>query len=110
MNKDRLRTLAEHLQTVKAESFRLDDWTCGTVACAVGHACSIPEFQAEGLSLYAYTLRKSVPSYQDERGWAAVSGFFDLSYSDATYLFSDQHYPDRVTPMDVADRIIDFIE
>lgn len=117
MNKDRLLTLARYLPTVKVETFKLSDWQCGVAACAVGHACSIPEFQAEGLTLCAVTPGSTprstlavaaVPSYRNERGWDAVKEFFDLSYDDAEYLFSRFRYPGNVTPTDVADRIMNF--
>lgn len=77
---------------------------CGTSACAVGLACLLPEFQAEGLMFYSY------PVYRTERGyfenWEAVRKFFDLDEEDTERLFMASYY-DTLHPTreQVADRI-----
>src|SRR4051812_10402841 len=60
MHKTRLKRVADLLQRrgpyrgkrpIPDEKFDMWDWTCGTTACAVGHACADPWFKAQGLSL-----------------------------------------------------------
>jgi hypothetical protein len=78
---------------------------CGTTACAVGWACAMPEFKAEGLRDAA-----GAPVYMGHGGWDAVEAFFDLSYGESVALFSLDHYTDSPEPWEVADRIEQFIE
>lgn len=106
MNKERLTILADHLRTVDPEGFDLTDWRCGTVACAVGHACTIPEFQAAGLGLSGYS---GTPEYGSLLSWAAVRVFFGLTFEQAHSLFDSGHYPDRTGPDNVADSIDAFV-
>lgn len=86
MNKERLNKLADFLDTVPEAKFDLETWRvnaqgreafdestdndhllnldCGTRGCAVGWACAMPEFQAQGLT---WGLRgPTVPNYD---GW-----------------------------------------
>ena len=107
MNKERLTLLANHLRTVPPERLDMTVWTCGTVACAVGHACTIPELQEQGLSL-SWISRS--PDYAGERGWAAVTKFFDLSWGASKLLFNSDSYVKPPTPTEVADRIDYFVE
>lgn len=132
---DRLTTLAAHLDAVPADRFYLGTWfanriptdeelhhseylpdspdfqpyDCGTVGCAIGHACWIPEFQAAGLRT---SESRGAPEYQTPGGllyqhWEAVFAFFGLNEEQGLHLFSDSHYPDggRTTPAQVAERI-----
>ena len=101
----RLELLANHLCGVKPEYFSLCAWKCGIVACAVGHACQIPEFTEEGFCL----VRFDVPSFSNELGWNAVRLFFGLSSEDASALFSSNSYHPNVTPSDVATKIYVYI-
>lgn len=107
MNQERLTTLAKHLRTVPPENLDMSNWTCGTAACAVGHACMMPEFNEQGLNLLAY---HRTPNYAGESGWGAVEAFFDLGWPAAWNLFESRHYPKPPTPTEVADRIDDFVE
>ncbi len=86
----------------------IKEGACGTTACAVGHACCVPEFQAQGLRWSANML---TPEYAGETSWAAVEEFFGLSYLNAQLLFSHTKYDTglKTTPTQVAERIEDFI-
>lgn len=110
MHKERLTTLAKHLRTVAPENFGLEAWRCGTVACAVGHACSIPEFRTAGLRLEVYDGTALMPGYGVWSSWRAVQAFFDLSRDQADHLFyEDQYDPACATANHVADRIEEFV-
>ena len=132
MNIQRLQTLAAFLRTVPQEHFDLHSWRssegyeyasdddlttlqCGTTACAVGWACSLPEFQAQGLAWGTDSLSYTgYPVYKfseggDAEGWEAVEEFFDISYSTAEHLFASDEYEDNATAVQVADRIEEVI-
>ncbi len=90
----RLTILADYLDTsVKDPSFHIIAWRrnriyiheseCGTIACAVGHACDIPEFQALGLHY------DEEPIYNGRNNWDAVADFFSLTREESEILF---HY------------------
>lgn len=73
--------------------------------CAAGFACTLDEFQAEGLWLY-----DSLPCYWGVADWAAIDGFFDLSRHQTTFIFSARSYEqDEPTANDVAARIDEFL-
>lgn len=119
MHRQRLKTLAAHLEQLR-KPLNMEAWfsDCGTAACAVGHACSLPEFQQEGL--YAgcsqITRRGLVPSFDSEQGWDAVQLFFHLTYSQAKWLFGESAYESEsdeegmIEPSAVATRISSLIE
>lgn len=112
--KERLTLLADFLMEVPVKQFEMFAWRagrdcddetlmqhkCGTSACAVGWACAMPEFKAEGLH---YALNG--PVYGPDDAWNAVRMFFGLQYHEATALFSSDSYEDNVAPVDVATRI-----
>ncbi len=120
MRTDRLLRLADHLETVVAkapETFDMDTFgramACGTVCCALGHACSIPEFREAGLRM------EWVPDGPNECGEVVVAGarnfgaaevFFGIEDRTASYLFGpdDPEAPKRTT-VEVADRIRKFV-
>ena len=110
MNRARLETLLAHLKTVPEEKFGISDWKCGTAACAIGHAGSIPEFKLAGFSCAA------VPEVLSPNGsligWRAVTRFFDLDIEEARELFSGERYPDgdNTTLPEVIDRFSKFLE
>jgi hypothetical protein len=109
MEISRLKLLADKLDTVQPFEFNLGVWfrqnDCGTVGCAVGWACQVPELQEEGLHL-----KNSIPIYQDRYAWEAVLRFFNLNEDEAAYLFMPLSYDHRRFPKDVADRIRNFIK
>jgi len=116
-----LQVLATFLKTLAIEpyKFNLSNWrcgentsdsylldnNCGTTACAVGWACSMPELKAEGLGFL------SCPEFEDERSWEAVEKFFCLTSSQAHNFFSEQGYGDgrRTSAKQVAERIEDYL-
>lgn len=82
---EKLLKLADYLETVEDEHFAMDiwyyrkdnkkiarTWDCGTSACALGHACFIPEFKKEGLRV--------APSPSDYGDKAVFRVMFDGSY------------------------------
>lgn len=97
------------LPQVKDEEFNLFSWksesNCGTVACAVGHACLHPPFQKAGLSLSFYEI--PYPIYNGVTGTSAVAQFFNLSAVEVEDLFFVQSYPNRkdTTKQEVMQRI-----
>ena len=124
--KRRLLRLAEFLDSLPPEKFDLAYWgdqssPCGTVACACGWACLLPEFQAEGLKVNIYTEDEKryatgtfAPVYGSNRGVEAMMEFFDISSDDFDDLFLDDSYPEydrggKTPPSDVAERIRHFV-
>lgn len=105
MRRDRLQKLAQHLLlNVPAEKFDLATWfsECGTTACAVGHACSMPEFNAEGLVGFIPEWHQPrtvnyCPKFNSYTGYDAVCAFFDISRRDAYYMFSPSDYKGNFT-------------
>lgn len=107
MNRERLQHLITILEKVQPDMLKMGGWfarltPCGTAACAVGHACLDPDFQAQGLSPFF-----GGPKYAGDMGWDAVEGFFDLGPLGAEHLFDEDSYSRRipVTPADVIERI-----
>lgn len=109
----RLNLLANLLEErVKPERFDLRTWSaeaceegsCGTSACAVGWACSFPEFIEMGLSMSkdfdpAYgVFPQGVSSdvamdhYNAYTGWDAVCHCFGIYHDQATMLFDFYEY------------------
>lgn len=100
---------------VKPKEFDMREWECGTVACAVGHACRIPAIAAAGLRL-KYIKDKfdgvpaAIPCFGTFTGFNAVERFFELGAQDSDYLFHGHTYPAyKATPIEVADRIDEMI-
>jgi hypothetical protein len=101
----RLLKLAKFLRTVKPERFDMGTWvggdwdgkpdlSCGTRACAMGWATTIPEFRALGLRLGRRgTSAEGLPVFpvlKGERGstWATCAEkIFGLNQGEASYLF-----------------------
>lgn len=86
------------LPQVKDEEFDLEVWkgegACGTVACAVGHACSHLPFQKAGLTL-SYWFPKGYtpyPRFEGKTGIEAIKDFFNLTEKEVHYLFLPHSY------------------
>ncbi len=115
----RLLVLAEFLETkVPRDKFNLGDWAtsldsneCGTAACAVGWATTIPAFADAGLRLCAHLRDSAGLAFGDHMGWHAVVAFFEVDRSRAMNLFRDVNYTtsDRQNPLYVAARIRAFV-
>lgn len=89
---------------------------CGTVACAVGHAPSIPEFKKAGLKLGVSDQDEEnggvlQPVYKDLDGWEAVEKFFGIDSATAEALFLGTKYEEdqRKDPKAVAARIYELL-
>jgi len=151
---ERLELLATALETMPEErKFYMGDWVeetktkwnekgvmllpeqfCGTAVCAFGHACTMPEFRAEGLSVRAHILFSGyggfAPAFEDKTGFEAAELFFGLTTDEAWELFDPERYFDSyrfnsddseddddsyvaevmaITPLDVAGRIRDLV-
>jgi hypothetical protein len=124
MNKERLLRLADFLEKeVPAEQFNMERWAtgevgqCGTMACAFGWATKIPEFASAGLKLSLTPFDddgREVLSgnvhFHDWCGFEAARLFFDISDTQASYLFYDGNYMDGARDIgDVVARIRDFV-
>lgn len=140
----RLLILADKLEEVSERSFNLAKWInyrrtyrvavapllsnsvlkadlkpeefeeCGTSACAVGWAGTIPQFQKLGFTM---DIREAfcdpAPSFQGHRGWYATHAFFDLNWDSAHSLFSKNspaYRGQEATPKFVAQVIRDFVQ
>lgn len=79
---------------------------CGSTACALGLATTIPSFRRAGLK------DPTCPQFGLELGFAAGMLFFEISYMDAEELFSPTTYrwEDRKNPLAVAEKITSLLE
>jgi hypothetical protein len=132
MNNKRLLILAAFLETVPEHKFDLMNWrdtgierltlgerlngdyisnekllnnSCGTTGCAIGWACTIPEFIEDGLT---WSGNYPLLTNHDKEwcGWNAVQEFFDIDESTASHLFEHTDYDyDKSGSKDVANRI-----
>lgn len=78
---------------------------CGMVACACGYAGLDDWFRSQGFE----TNKDGNIQFDGYKCWDAVEQFFDLDWTQADYLFSDEHYEDATDPLLVAERIIQFL-
>lgn len=124
-----LETLRDHLRhNVMDSRFDLSTWagtddifwegnpdlSCGTSACAMGWATTIPEFQELGLHLRKYGGMGRLAYTQGAvtfEHFEAASMFLGITLSEAEYLFSPEEYPEneQTTRLEVIDRIDDFL-
>jgi hypothetical protein len=125
-NVERLAILAAHLRKIhysvpldgEPPLFNIGTWqnACGTAACAVGHACYIPQFREAGLHMQHYLPPRHAqpePRFGLHTGWDAASVFFGLTHPQTTCLFDGYRYPEqeyRPTALQVAERIEKFIQ
>lgn len=115
MNTQALETLAAHLLTLGSDTaFDLAMWkqvrSCGTTACAVGEACTLPYFANKGLTLREGIFRSQFPVLERRNmptltRWEAVEAVFEITREQAEFLFHASSYPERATPAMVAIRI-----
>lgn len=119
----RLELLAEHLERIAAlraagvkliRNFNMHFWftdvephvaavfdvECGTIACAMGEACFIREFQDLGLAITG-----GGPRFGGDYGIEAAARFFDIGTYTAGYLFAPNEYTRKDDPLVVANRI-----
>jgi hypothetical protein len=123
VNKKRLRILAKFLRNVDRKHFHLKSWCeidggtlqdgaiktvgCGTTACAVGWAASIPSFRRDGFHLVRNIFGGATPYFKGQGSHFAPIDFFGLSLSESHSLFMPDSYPtrDHKNPLAVAKRI-----
>lgn len=124
---DRLELVADHLDTVVVklppEEFDMGVWacrdTCGTAACALGHAANIPQLRALGLEINFGPIGQSgmdigIVTFQGYNSFPAAARLFDLTGTDqASYLFGTDSYDcdedTPITPQMVSAKIRKFI-
>lgn len=118
MNKERLLRLASRLEKVASEHFNINKWYnknggvpaqvekvteygekkilsegfCGSVACVLGHAALIKDFNEQGLFVVVddYTESGRVGFFSEEGasfGFTAGEKFFEIPIEDAAVLF-----------------------
>jgi hypothetical protein len=114
MNKERLELVAKKLESLPPERFNYSSWigknwegaqdlSCGTTACALGWAATIPELQEAGLRIvaawddvsdlsYPYvalsTRRQLVPVYEaNHESVVAAMWVFELTEDEVSFLF-----------------------
>lgn len=108
MDRERLTTLADFLDTVPEEKFDIGIWfnKCRTAGCAVGWATTIPEFKNDGLELHSVAGGFNSPCYKSNYSDYAIQDFFRLTSTQSGYLFYGRAYYDWNTkPYEVAARI-----
>lgn len=134
MNTKLLSILADFLDTVPEEKFDLNHWideepntgevmlhqleiyeklkdrSCGTTGCAIGWACTIPEFVEAGLQ---YDPLMGQPFLQDDPkivSFQAVAEVLGLDKEEVESLFLADNYPeDEQSPKHVATKIRLFV-
>lgn len=78
------------------------DLTCGTSACAIGLACTLPAFKRKGFVLGRIVCTSETfsaePIFENRDGYDAVKNFFGITFDDALWLFCPDRYP---RPFDV---------
>jgi hypothetical protein len=106
-----LQQVVRVLKSVQPEDFSLEEWSCGTAFCAIGHAAQDPWFIERGFILSAPTeCTSGCPAFVNGAlGWYSVHLFFNLSANNASYLFAADRYDSDVTIENVVERIEAFI-
>ncbi len=114
MNRERLQRTADLMREVAyrgpvpgAPKFNLENWHCGTTACAIGHAGVDPWHIEQGLHLYAG--RHGTPVCGEDSSWGAVEKFYGITPFQACALFHPDHYSRPDQPLEVAHRIERFL-
>jgi hypothetical protein len=125
----RLLKLAEFLRTVPRKKFDYRSWvgadwegkqdlSCGTTACALGWAATMPSFRRLGMRLKTIESSMATTTYHGYVGlkdsnttdslWVAEQ-VFGLSYEDASRLFTPSEDEEEATPKQVAKKIEQFV-
>jgi hypothetical protein len=99
MNRERLKHLITILERVPPGRLKMDNWTCGTAACAAGHAAQDPVFNQQGFELRGtgsgrvpVLLLDTAPGADNPNNWDALEIFFGLHFDDVWRLFSSSAY------------------
>jgi hypothetical protein len=105
---ERLRRLADFVETLPREKLTFGCWFGFGKGCAVGWAAQDPWFQAQGLKLEEDArLAACRPAYAGRTDWAAVTRFFEIDMATARTLFDAFGYGREAVPAprDMAERI-----
>lgn len=89
---DRLAQLAAFLDNVPDDRFDIMFWwkSDHLTGCAIGWACQLPEFQAQGLEYKeGYS---QAPYFKGLWAFDAIMGFFDVDLAGAFHLFTVMGY------------------
>lgn len=122
----RLLKLADFLKKLPVKRFDYTSWvgvdwegapdlSCGTTACALGWATTIPEFRRLGLRLKRKSPWGGFPALVASRGGPtsqaarAVEKIFGLDQSAFRFLFMPAPFERRATPREVAKKIRQFV-
>lgn len=121
-SKRRLLILADFLEKLPRKRFDLSSWvgnewegkadlSCGTSACAMGWATTIPQFRKLGLRLSKYGLPYFGKGYYQTSGMHAAADLFGISDNEAYYLFMpyEEDIAANATPKQVAKHIRKFV-
>lgn len=99
MHRERLQKLQYALgQPMPPDcSLNMHTWhecvNCGTVMCAGGLACTMPEFNKDGLNLrHGHDGDVDRPEYDGLGGYSALEAFFGLSNNQTFHIFSARRY------------------
>ena len=86
--RERLRMLADFVETLPPERLSLARWFGFGKGCAVAWAATDPWFRAQGLRLQdPDNLTGCRPEFGQRTDWAAVASFFEITPRDAQRLF-----------------------
>jgi hypothetical protein len=119
MNRRELERLAyEDLPFRRPWRWYMEQWVCGTAACAFGGVCLSESGRAHGLSLvYQGGLAVGEPKYRNRYGFSAAAAYYGISAKDASWLFAPWKYDEAerdsdgfVQPVHVACRVITLLE
>lgn len=119
----RLLKLADFLEKLPRKRFDYGTWvgedwagkqdlSCGTTACAVGWACTIPAFRRAGLKLAKTSFETGTPTFGEVTSFKAAAEFFELNMRDVDHLFNPiaSHIDEfNATPKYVAKKIRKFV-
>lgn len=135
---NRLMALAEYLRTIPTERFYYGTWvgkdwqekqdlSCGTTACALGWAATMPKFRRLGMRLVVSGYRDGSPvgvvaladpdamnEYESDEpiqnSMLAARHVFGLSQAEADYIFAPCMGEEDASPKQVARKIRKFVE
>ena len=103
VSKRRLLKLADFLDRLPPKRFNYATWvggdwdgrqdlSCGTTACALGWACTIPAFRRLGLRLSSYGVPILLRGGTITHETAAAAFIFKIDQTHASYLFCPDYH------------------
>ena len=89
MNVDRWNHAIQIGENINDAEFSMENWKCGSVLCMLGHCASDPEFNEQDLHLVKEDFDWDFyPEYNKYIAYEAAAKFFDISFTDANYVFN----------------------